>query len=1183
MSDRNGPGAPEEGIGPRARAAGRVLSQYKEFGPASFALEHRTSVLVLLGIIVILGIGSYASTPKESFPEIEVPIIAVNTVYPGVSPADMESLVTRPLEDELSTVGDLKVLTSTSVEGYSSIVAEFVTAVDLTEALQAVREKVDLARPKLPAEAEDPSIMEFNFSEVPVMQVNLSGEYDLVRLKEVGENLQDRLEQINSVLRVDLRGGLQREVQVDVDLRKLQFYNLGLNDVVEAISSENVNIPGGSIDVGDARYLVRVDGEFGSPAVIQDLVVKTVEGRAIYVRDVASVDFGFMERESFARLDGNPVVTLDVIKRSGMNIIETSNEVKRIVAELEPQLPPTTVIKITSDMSEEIAVMVSSLENNIISGLILIVAVLLFFLGLSNSVFVAISIPASMLLSFIVLKFIGMTMNMVVLFSLILALGMLVDNAIVVIENIYRYLEEGWERGLAARKATGEVAIPVIAATATTLAAFAPLLFWPGIVGEFMGNLPKTLIITLSSSLFVALVILPTLCAMFMRLEGDPAPPLRPAARWTMIVVAALGLLWVARANLLTAALLAGSAVALWSLYRFVLKRVARRFQQQFLPALLTVYERQLRWALVHRGLMMAGSGAVLVASVMIFVRFNAGIEFFPESIPPKQVFVEIETPVGTRAAATDELVRAVEAELANVPERGDWKSIVAVTGGGGGGGASAMTGQGGPGGPNRGRVTVNFVDFQDRGKPSDVTLRELQAAIGKNVAGATVSVEALQEGPQQGQPVNIEIVGDEPERLKELSDAVIALLERSPVYMKLVGLSSDLDEARPELAVYVDREKASLYDLSTSKIGRAIRSAINGVEAAKYRTGNDEYDIVVRLAEPYRRELEQLRDLTIMEEGRQIPLLSVARWEVADGYGSIKRKDQSRMATIGSGVAEGYNSNAVLAEVQEALADFVSSLPPGYTVRYTGQSQEQEEAMEFLGTAFLAALLLIAFILMSQFNSVVKPVIIMTSVLLSTVGVFLGLVVFRMPFGVIMSMVGIISLAGIVVNNAILLIDYIDILRTREGMDRREALILGGKTRLRPVVLTATTTALGLVPLAIGLNFDFLGLFRALDPELFWGGDQAAWWGPMAIVVITGILFATFLTLVLVPVMYSLVDDATVFFVKHFVSEELPEGGEPVRPLIAATSVPQRRPRVADREVAQALGDAGPDPLGTR
>ncbi len=487
------------------------LARYKEFGITSFAVDHFTSVAVLLVILTITGLTSYFATSKESFPEIEIPMIAVNTMYPGVAPEDIESLVTRKVEDELATIPDLKEITSSSGEGFSSVVAEFETTVDLEDALQRVRERVDLARAELPDDAEEPQIVEFDVTQVPILQVNLSGEYDLVRLKEVAEELQDRLETIPQVLRVDLRGGLEREVRVDVDLRRLQYYGLAFQDVIDAIRRENVTIPGGAIDVGDSKYLVRVDGEFEDPAVIDELVVTTFDGRPVYVRDVADVDFGFADRENYARLDEVNVVTLDVLKRSGRNVIETSDRVKEILAEMSPDLPPTTIAKITSDQSRDIRMMVSSLENNIISGLILIIAVLLFFLGLTNSAFVAVAIPGSMLLSFILLRAIGSTLNMVTLFALILALGMLVDNAIVVVENIYRYMEQGWERSLAAKKATGEVAMPVIAATATTLAAFAPMLFWPGTTGEFMAYLPSTLIITLSSSLFMALVIIPAL------------------------------------------------------------------------------------------------------------------------------------------------------------------------------------------------------------------------------------------------------------------------------------------------------------------------------------------------------------------------------------------------------------------------------------------------------------------------------------------------------------------------------------------------------------------------------------------------------------------------------------------------------------------------------------------------
>ncbi len=1126
----------------------RFLERFKEFGATSFAVEHRTSMLVMLAIIAIMGALAYRSTPKESFPEIAIPIVAVNTIYAGVSPADVESQVTRVLEDELSTISELDELTSTSVEGYSSIAVQFTTSVNLEDALQKVREKVDLAKAKLPDDAEEPSIVEFNFSEVPIMQVNLSGEYGLVRLKELGEDLQDRIEQIPSVLRADLRGGLEREVKVDVDLAKLQFYGLGLDDVVDAVRNENVNIPGGAIDVGDTKYLVRVDGEFEDPSIIEDLVVTAKAGRPIYVRDVATVDFGFAERASYARMNGNAVVTLDVVKRSGRNIIETSQAVRRVIAEMEPSFPPTTAVSVTGDMSEDIEMMVSSLENNILSGLILIVAILLFFLGAANSMFVGISIPASMFLSFMILKLTGASMNMVVLFSLILALGMLVDNAIVVVENIYRYLEEGWDRTLAAKKATGEVAVPVIAATATTLAAFAPLMFWPGQIGEFMKFLPMTLIITLSSSLFVALVIVPTLCAMFMKLDGTPSRPVRPAMRTLILALGALVFLVIAARNVLSAVLLTVTFAGLWTLHRHVLAGAARGFQERVLPGIVDVYERGLRWALDHRLVMLGGTGLAFVVTVAAFGAFNSGVEFFPENMPPKQITVDVEAPVGTRVAFTDSVVRRIEGELPSVEGREDWESVVSTVGTAG----SANFMDQGPSGPEMGRVTISLVDFQDRSRDAFLTLSEMQERVGADIAGVTITVDKPAEGAPQGKPVNLEIIGEDPTRLQALSEEVLDLLENAPVYRRLVGLESNLNEARPELSVHVDREKAALYDLNTSKVGGAIRGAINGIEAAKYRTGNDEYDIVVRLAEPYRQELEGLRELTVMAEGGiQVPLVSVADWSVQEGFGSIRRKDQVRMATITSDVAAGNNSNAVLREVQETLRPFEESLPAGYSMRYTGQSQDQAEAQSFLIGAFLTALMLIAFILISQFNSVVKPFIILTSVLMSTIGVLLGLMIFRMPFGIIMTGVGIISLAGIVVNNAIILIDYIDILRERDGMNRREALVQGGRTRFRPVVLTATTTALGLVPLAIGLNFDFFGLYRSLSPDLFWGGEQAAWWGPMAVAVIVGILFATFLTLVLVPVMYSLVDDVGKFFRTHFgrLDEEAAETPAPLGP----------------------------------
>ena len=1116
----------------------KVTRDYKEFAPTSWAIDHETSVGVLLFFIIILGFLSYRTIPRESFPEVEIPTIAVNTIYPGVSPADIESLLTRPLEEELSTISDIKDLTSTSVEGYSSIIAEFETSVNLDEALQKIREKVDLAKTELPAEAEDPSIFEFSFSEIPIMQVNLAGQYDLVRLKEVGQALQDRIEQIPSVLRVEVRGGLEREVKVDVQLDRLQFYDLSINDVIDAIRNENVNIPGGSIDVGSFTYLVRVDGEFDDPTAIDDLVIEAESGRPVYVRDVATVEFGFQDRTSFARLDDSPVVTLDIIKRSGYSIIETSDMVKVAVLEMEPILPPTTVVKVTSDQSTQVGDMVSNLENNIISGLILIVIVLLFFLGVGNSLFVAISIPLSMLLTFVVLNALEITLNMVVLFSLILALGMLVDNAIVVVENIYRYVEEGWDKREASKKATGEVAGPVIAATLTTLAAFTPLMFWPGQVGEFMGFMPITLIIALSSSLFVALLIIPTLCARFLRLESEPTQKLPPMARRVLMVMTAGIFFLIGLANPLSALVTLMLVILVFAGYRFLVRDISRKFQGSWLPNIMESYTKKLEIAIDSNKVVLLSSISGLFLTLLVFSWANSGVEFFPEDMPPEDIMVDVQLPVGSRAEATDEIAQQMEMTISEANGIVDASSVVATVGGSGSGGSNPMGG--GASGPNTGRVTVSMVEFGSRQFDARDFLAEMQASLGTEVAGAEITVDQSASGPAQGLPINIEITGEDPAVLKDLSDQVLSTLQNNSVYGKLVGLESDLDQARPELSVYVDREKAALYGVSSREVGLAIRSAIQGVEAAKYRTGSDEYDIVVRLAQEYRDELESLRELTVMSEGNQIPLLSVADWEVGEGLGSIQRKNQVRMATISADTRTGLNSNAILAEVMEVLVDFSeNNMPVGYQLQYTGQAEEQQEAMDFLVKAFLLGLGLIAMILVTQFNSVVKPVIILASVLLSTAGVFWGLIIFRMPFVIIMTGVGLISLAGIVVNNAIVMIDYIDVLRSRDGLDIKEALLRGGQVRFRPVILTAVTTALGLVPLAMGLNFDFLGLFTKLNPDLYWGGMQAAWWGPMAIAVIVGILFATFLTLVLVPVLYYMLDNTVKMIGRQFVGSD--------------------------------------------
>lgn len=1104
------------------------VGKRKEFWLSSFSIKNRVSVLVLTVLIGIMGVVSYITIPKESFPNITVPNIFVITVYPGVSPEDMESLVTRKLEDELSNISEIKEMTSTSSEGYSNINLEFDTGIDIEDALQKVREKVDLAKPELPEDAEDPVIQEVNLSEFPIMQINLSGDYSLSILKELAEDLQDKIESVPTVLGVDLTGGLEREVQVDVDLPKLKYYNIGFGDIIAAISAENVTVPGGDIDVGSKSFLLRVPGQYEQTAPIEDIVITAENEKPIYIRDVAEVTFGFKERETYSTLDGSPVITLGVKKRTGENILATSSRVKSILEEALPTLPPTTTYNITNDQSKDVNSMVSNLENNIISGLLLVVGILLFFLGVRNASFVGISIPLSMFLSFMVLSAFGITMNMIVLFSLILALGMLVDNAIVVVENIYRYLEEGFDNFEAAKKGTGEVALPIITGTATTLAAFAPIIFWPGVVGEFMGYLPKTLIIALSSSLFVGLVINPVICALFMRVgDENGKATLTRQGKYVLYGVMGVILSIFLFMSFISWTMLIILGILLWLANKYFLAPIGSWWQKEGLNKVVGRYEKGLVWSLNHRFTTIFISIVVLASSIFMLGAFFPGFEFFPENIPPRDVYVQVEAPIGSDVEFTKSIVDKVRNRVRTIPQAEDINSILATSG-------AAISNDPGGGGGNSthlGTVAINFVDYEKRKHSVFDAMEYLRNDLEGFVAGAKITVEKPQDGPPTGPPINLEISGSDMGELTRISDEILRSIEQDSIYAKMDGLKTDLPDSRAEIQVIVDREKAALYDLSTNEVGMTVRQAINGVEASKFRDGKDEYEIVVRLADEYRDDLSTLADLTVFKEGKQIPLSEVASWQMSDGFGGIRHKESERVITISADVRSGYQSNAVLAETQELLGDYLEGMPSGYSYEWTGQQEDQQESFTFLFQAFLVALFLIAFILVSQFNSIAKPFIILTSVIMSTAGVFYGLVTFQMALG-LMAMLGIISLAGVVVNNAIVLIDYVDILRERDNMSLRNALIEAGKVRFRPVILTAMTTTLGLVPLAIGFNFDFIVLvgspvefFSNLNQYIFWGGEQAAWWGPMAIAVIVGLIFATMLTLILVPVLYSIIE----------------------------------------------------------
>ncbi len=1007
------------------------------------AVTNRTTVFALMLLIGVAGVYSYLTLPRESNPDITIPNVLVVTPYEGVAPEDVESLVTIPIERKLKGLKDVEALRSVSAEGASMITIEFSAEVDIDDALQKVRDKVDQAKGDLPTDLEaDPVIQEINLSEFPVLMVAVSGSVGERVLKAVAEQLEDRIEEIPGVLAVDLTGTRERQIRVEFDPDRMAAYRLSFSEILRMIQRENVTTPGGSIDLGRGKYLLRVPGEFTDPGVIDSLVVTTRDGRPIYLKDIATVQDTFEDRQSRARLNGRESVTLAVKKRTGENIIAVSDQVFALLDQARPLLPEGVEFSITLNESKDIRRMVRELENNIITGLLLVVAVLFLFLGTRNALFVALAIPFSMLLSFTVLQALGVTLNMVVLFSLILALGMLVDNAIVIVESTYRHLEEGKAPLDAARTAAAEVGWPVISSTLTTLCAFGPMLFWPGIMGEFMGFLPLTLIVVLTSSLFVALVINPVLCATFMQglPRSGPAAPGR----------------------------------------------------------LLRGYGKLLQVSLRWRGSVLALAILSVAGLVALYGRFGNGVEFFPESDPNRAV-VEIEAPQGTNLATTDGLARAVEAVLADEP---DLKYRIAEVG---------VSEEGSSGVESRrARVSVEFVERGSRREPSPVVIDRIRERLS-GIAGAAVTVGEEEMGPPTGAPVEVEIRGADVAVLGELVERAKARIQGVP---GLVDLEDDLSRANPEIRVVVDRERATLLGLSTAEVSNTVKAAIAGTKVGTYREGEDEFDIVARLPETQRQGFADIERLLVPTQGGDpVPLSSVARLEMGTGFGSIRHLDQKRLARVTANVA-GRNANEVLAEVRERLAGL--ELPAGTSIAFAGESEDQAEAAAFLSKAFVIALFGIALILLTQFNSVAQAGIVLTSVILSLTGVFFGLLVTGMPFGIIMTGIGVVSLAGVVVNNAIVLIDTINQLR-REGLALHDALVRAGVVRFRPVLLTAITTILGMLPMALGMGFDFYTLSVQV------GGESAQWWSPLAVAVIFGLAVATLLTLVVVPVLYSL------------------------------------------------------------
>ena len=1070
------------------------------------AVQKRTSVVVLAIIIIIFGFMSYNSLPREAAPDITIPYIFIITNYPGVAPEDIEQSITIPIEKKLKGLEAVKQIKSSSTEGMSSIIIEFVAGTDIDDVLSKTKDKVDLAKPELPADLEeDPEVVEINISELPIVVLSLSGAVGLVRLKEIAEDLQDDIESIPGVLEAEVTGGLEREIRVEPDPDKLAYYGLSILRLQSIIAKENQNVSGGAIRMGDGRFQLRVPGEFQSPDEIYGLIVGLHRGQPVYLKDVARVLDGFKDEEGRSRLNGQEAINIAVKKRAGENVIRISKQIDGLIKEQRTTWPAGIRVNKLMDHAKDIRIMVADLENNIITGLIMVIVVLFFVMGVRNAVLVSLAIPFSMLLSFMVLSALGITLNMVVLFSLTLSLGMLVDNAIVIVENIFRYMEQGVPRIQAAMRATSEVAQPVTASTLTTVAAFFPLVFWPGIMGEFMSYLPKAVIVTLSSSLFVAMVINPALAAIFLRLPAG---------------------------------------------HRFARAKVSAEEMERAGEAPITVrgpllkaYQRLLNGALNNRlaVLTMAFLGVVAMAMIWLYeIGLEKPIEFFP-NIDPHSIYVNLDMPEGADLEYSDRLARQVEIALCTGPgqplahpdgnpaqcyhnnrqrkihtlrqgqkvagltDMANVKHIysrtVAVTGG-----SSAFE----VNSPNH--IGIQFYDIEDRVEPSTQTVEEIRKRV-EHIPGARIAVAAQEEGPPTGAPINIEIVGDNFDVLGQIAQQIRDVLEKIPFVQ---DVRDDYVAGSPTVRVRVDRQKAAMLGLSTDIIGFALKVAFNGIKVSTFREGDEDYDITVQLPESDRRVTDILRELLIPTAEGLVPLSTVTRFEVTGGLGQVNHINHERVVTVRANVDEEKVPGPVVrAQAEKILAD--SSLPPGYKIRFTGEFEFQQEAQAFLSKAFAAGVFLIILILVTQFNSIAQPGIIMTSVILSLGGVFFGLSVMKLPFGIIMTGVGVISLAGVVVNNAIVLIDYTNRLHQR-GMHFREAIIAAGCTRLRPVLLTAVTTILGLLPMVTGIAYNFH------EMEIAWVSESSQWWRSMASAVIFGLALATILTLVVVPTLYALV-----------------------------------------------------------
>lgn len=1130
-----------------------IKDKFKEFKPTSWSINNKTTVYLMMLIVTLIGLYKFVTLPKEQFPDIVIPTIYVQTIYVGNSPRDIENLVTRPIEKQIKgiTGAKIKKFTSTSQQDYSAIIVEFDTEVKTDIALQKVKDAMDKAKQDLPTDlTQEPTAQEVNLSDQPIMYVNLSGDYDMTRLKKFADDLKDKLEEIPQINRIDLVGAPEREFQINVDNFRMQSAGITFDDIAMAVSRENMDISGGQLDVGNMKRNLQLKGQFHTSYDIEKVILRNTGGYPIYLKDIAVIKDTTKDAESFARLDGKNVVTLNIIKRSGENLIETSEAVQKVVDENKGVSYPTNLkAVITGDQSIKTKSSFNELVNSIVIGFILVLIVLMFFMGVTNAFFVALSVPLSMFVAFVFLPaadlIVGthVTLNFIVLFALLFGLGIIVDDAIVVIENTHRIFVDGKGKipvNIATKMAAGEVFIPVLAGTITTLAPFFPLLFWPGIIGRFMVYLPTMLIFTLAASLIVAFIMNPVFAVDFMNHpEGEKEKKsaiFRKPSFWIPIgfglLLDLLGIPFLG--NLLIFFML------LVLLNRYVLEDAIHSFQNRVLPWIMRHYQNLLNWALkgwrpVH---LLLGTVGLLILSVFIFglsvSSGRVGIAFFPKG-DPNQIYVYLKLPVGTSVEYTDSVTKTLEQKVDTVLgidyARNKKNPIVESVI------SNIAIGASDPSSGDRstrselGRIQVSFVEYEKRhGQGTRPYLDKIRAAM-TGIPGAEISVDQESSGPPTDPPVNIEIASEDFDNLVKTSVNLKNYLDSIQV-PGVEELKMDVDLNNPEITLTVDRERALVEGVSSAQIGQAIRTGLFGREVSKIKEGKDEYKIQLRNNELQRKSLSELlnmrvsfRDIAAGGAVKNIPISALVSVEPTSTFGSIKRKNQKRLITLRSNVltTQGYNATAVNQVIRGHINSFTKKAE-GVTIRQTGEGEQQAETGAFLVGALGVALALILLTLVLQFNSISKSVIILTEIVFSVIGVLLGFSIFGMEASVLMTGLGIVGLAGIVVKNGILVIEFAEELRHR-GMKTRAAVIEAGKTRIIPVLLTALAAILGFIPIAVGFNINFITLFSDLNPHIFFGGDNVAFWKPLSWTIIFGLAFAFFMTLIIVPAMYLIAE----------------------------------------------------------